>query len=456
MKRFLFLIVLYMPLLLKAQMENHNDKQGIKWVEVLSWDEIKAKAKQENKYIFMDCYATWCIPCKKMDKEIYPNEKLGKLVNEKFIAVKVQMDSTRDDIERIQKWYRTVQELNKKYTIPGYPAYLFFSPEGELVHQDEGYKSVEDFISLVSDVINPSTQFAKIMEHYKSGERDPASVVKAIKAARKLGQKELADSLARSYKASHLDKLDDANLFTKDNIQFVAQDFSFLFYEEGSKGRFFNFFYHHPQKVDSVFFKGFAEIYVKAIITQEEITHKLIRNAHVVTETPDWENIRKDIALKYGNYYAQIIVSDYQPIFYRYIGDWQRWADLFEGKIKANSLYAGSKNLGVFGDDWILNDNAWTAFKSCNDRTVLLRALKWSELAIKLKTDGRIDGYLDTKANLLYKLGKRKKAIKIERKALRLNTEFARKEGKEKGSDFEEFSENIRKMEAGIPTWKVK
>jgi hypothetical protein len=104
-----------------------------------------------------------------------------------------------------------------------------------------------------------------------------------------------------------------------------------------------------------------------------------------------------------------------------------------------------------------LNNNAWTLFTSCNDRTVLSRALKWSNLAIKLKgTDNGVDGYLDTKANLLYKLGKRKQAIKIEKKALQLNTAFAQKQGKEKGSFFEEFSENIQKMEAGSPTWKVK
>jgi hypothetical protein len=63
--------------------------------------------------------------------------------------------------------------------------------------------------------------------------------------------------------------------------------------------------------------------------------------------------------------------------------------------------------------------------------------------------------YLDTKANLLYKLGRRIEAIKTEKKALQVDTENAKKQGKDKGLFFDEFSGNIKKMEAGIPIWKV-
>lgn len=449
------MLLMLMPLLALAQMQ--TDNKGIQWTTGLTWEQVKRKAKQENKYIFMDCYATWCGPCKAMDKETYPDEKVGELMNEKFIAVKVQIDSTKDDPEPIQKWYPVVKEIKAKYTIPGYPAYLFFSPEGELVHEDVGFKPVKNFVALVNDALDPSTQFAKVMEQYEAGQRDPAFVVRAIKAAKNLGHKELADSLARSYKSEYLNKLDDASLFTKINIQFVAQDFVFLIYEEGSKGRFFDFFYHHPEKVDSLFFNGFADFYVKHIIATEELSDKLFLKSKAITETPDWESLKQNIAIKYKNDYAQKLIEEYQPFFYQKIGNWQKWADLFEEKIKKYPPQKGAKNFGGFGDDRILNDNAWTLFQNCNDRTVLSQALKWSELAIKLKgSDRGIDGYLDTKANLLYKLGKRNQAIKTEKKALQLNNKIAQKEGREKGVFFDEFTGNIQKMEAGIPTWKRK
>src|ERR1700743_1441079 len=42
------------------------------------WGEVLKKAKAEHKDIFVDCYATWCAPCKAMDHDIYTNEKVGE------------------------------------------------------------------------------------------------------------------------------------------------------------------------------------------------------------------------------------------------------------------------------------------------------------------------------------------------------------------------------------------
>ncbi len=54
--------------------------QGITFEENLSWQQAKEKAKKENKYIFVDCYATRCGPCKQMEKEVYPSDKAGNFL----------------------------------------------------------------------------------------------------------------------------------------------------------------------------------------------------------------------------------------------------------------------------------------------------------------------------------------------------------------------------------------
>lgn len=46
-----------------------------------SWAEIKAKAKAENKFIFVDAYTTWCGPCKWLSKKVFPQKKVGDLFN---------------------------------------------------------------------------------------------------------------------------------------------------------------------------------------------------------------------------------------------------------------------------------------------------------------------------------------------------------------------------------------
>src|SRR4051812_12120404 len=106
--------------------------QGIKFEKDLSWAEILEKSRVENKCIFLDIYATWCVPCKKMDNEVYPDIKLAEVFSEKFISAKVQFDQTPNDDEQIKKWYTDVKVISTQYHISAVPTYLFFLPDGRL------------------------------------------------------------------------------------------------------------------------------------------------------------------------------------------------------------------------------------------------------------------------------------------------------------------------------------
>ena len=57
-----------------------------------TWAEAKAKAKAEDKLIFVDAYAEWCGPCKRMSAQTFPDPKAGEFFNPNFICLKIDME----------------------------------------------------------------------------------------------------------------------------------------------------------------------------------------------------------------------------------------------------------------------------------------------------------------------------------------------------------------------------
>ena len=52
-------------------------------------------AKSENKLVFMDCYTSWCGPCKALAKDIFTRKDVGDFFNANFINVKYDMEKAR-------------------------------------------------------------------------------------------------------------------------------------------------------------------------------------------------------------------------------------------------------------------------------------------------------------------------------------------------------------------------
>jgi tetratricopeptide (TPR) repeat protein len=86
-----------------------------------------------------------------------------------------------------------------------------------------------------------------------------------------------------------------------------------------------------------------------------------------------------------------------------------------------------------------LNNFAWTVFENCKDLACVKEALEWS----KKSFDGNNNPmFIDTYANILYKLGNKQEAIKWEEKALALS------------NNDKEIQTTLDKMKKGEKTWK--
>ena len=91
-----------------------------------------------------------------------------------------------------------------------------------------------------------------------------------------------------------------------------------------------------------------------------------------------------------------------------------------------------------------LNQVAWDVFKKATDKIALQNALNWSKRSLEFMPDNA--AYLDTYANLYYKLGQKLEAITNEKEALRLAD-------KKDDETYKGMEETLRKMNAGEKTW---
>ncbi len=97
--------------------------QPIQWHE---WGEQAfAAAKRENKPMLLDIGAVWCHWCHVMDRESYDDPEVAKIVNENFVAVKVDRDE-RPDID--SRYQAAVSALTGQ---GGWPLTAFLTPDGK-------------------------------------------------------------------------------------------------------------------------------------------------------------------------------------------------------------------------------------------------------------------------------------------------------------------------------------
>jgi uncharacterized protein YyaL (SSP411 family) len=97
--------------------------QPIHWHE---WgSEAFEKAQQQNKPVLLDVGAVWCHWCHVMDRESYEDAEIAQIINDNFIAIKVDRDERPDVDSRYQS---AVQAISGQ---GGWPLTAFLTPQGK-------------------------------------------------------------------------------------------------------------------------------------------------------------------------------------------------------------------------------------------------------------------------------------------------------------------------------------
>jgi thioredoxin-related protein len=409
-----------------------SNSNNIHFEKGLSWKEIRAKAKAQRKYIFVDCYATWCKPCKLMEKDVYP--KLNDTFNNHFISIKVQIDKNKHDNEQVKAWYRDAALIQSKYNVKAFPTFLFFSPEGKIVHRGIGYKNEHEFMNLASNALVPNNQYYSLLANRKKRDVNYLLLKELALNLRIAGDLKSAKRAALIYFNNYLLSLEDVKLYTKDNIDFVN---TFI---EQSKGKFFDFFYYNGSKIDKVMGLRYSESVITRIIYNEEI-YPVLKKAVKINKSPSWIKLKKTITRKHDASYASRLILDGQISWYGHKKEFPIYAKTVVEKMEKY----GSTLLPIE-----INQYAFKIFLVCTDSSILNKALFWCDSAINTQFISDKANHMDTKASLLYKLGRKEDAITLEEEALKLaidnQNEFLIKS----------FQNNLAKMKMDKVTWSVE
>lgn len=396
---------MFAPLLAVAQNEGINFEHG------LSWKRIQDKAIKENKYIFIDCFTTWCGPCITMSKDVFPTPEVGKYYNANFINVKVQIDTTAKDDNDVKNWYADAHNLLKEYKIKSFPTFLFFSPNGHLVHRATGGMSKEDFLIVGRNAQSPNKQYYTLVDKFKKGDRDTA-MLRYLADLAYFSDNEFAIQVGNEV----INTFDD--LFSKTNLDYILK------HTRSKSHRGFKLMVDNTEKVNELTGPGTSELFITNIIYTEQVKPHLPKSGN-----PNWKLLEKGLMKEYPAFAKETIARS-KFYYYHDIKDWDRYTENYDAFIRK---YTRVKDL------MLLNNTAWEVFLKTSDKRALKRALAWSKEAIAENDPPNIDTY----ANLLYKLGNKEEAIKWQQKAIEAGGDYYRKD----------FTATLEKMKRGEQTW---
>lgn len=427
--------------------------QGIEF-EHGTWKEVLEKAKQTNKPIFIDVYTSWCGPCKKMTKEIFPLAEVGKVYNAGFVCY--QIDAEKGD----------GIEIAKKYEVKSYPTYLFIKADGILFSRALGSMDVEKFMDVSKTAIadmNDPKPFSEWEKEYQVKKKDSAFLLAYMNKCSKLGKP--------------ITQLFDEYLALLPNDQRASKEIIEIYQKESPNLKINTLAFANLQDNKTLFFPklgGYVYLMMFAAIDNsfheacksknEQLLLQVIESNEKLPKNPQ-RKIKEEL---YMNYYKQTneldkyisnasiycnaslmtITSDsIAKIDKKVLELFETQRNALKGKIDSTQLAQLANGMAHTARDnysQALNSVAWDFFERVTDIKALENALRWSKRSLEIYPNNHF--FIDTYANLLYKLGQKEDAIRNEIEALNL--------AKITKSDTKGYESTLLKMKSGLKTWK--
>lgn len=138
---FIIALILAFSSTAKAQENVSKSSTQINFIEN-SWTDALKQAARQNKYIFVDAYASWCGPCKMLKATTFKNNKVADFYNDNFVNVAIDMEKGQGPA------------LAAEWGLQAYPTMIIFTSKGKPVSGTVGYIRANDLIKFGQQALN--------------------------------------------------------------------------------------------------------------------------------------------------------------------------------------------------------------------------------------------------------------------------------------------------------------
>jgi len=351
----LLVILCFLAVSINAQ---NNKKDGLQFSKT-TWDEVMAEAKETGKPIFVDAYASWCGPCKKMNRDVFPQKAVGEYMNDNYINLKLDMEKGEG------------VDFASAYSVTAYPTLLFFNSDAELQHRVTGYVEVDEFLEDAKAATDPTKALFALKTKYENGKRDKATIMNYAFALRK------ANLPFTDVTKEYISKLKNDDLNDKSIQQFIlafadkinSKPFKML---SNNKSKFVESF--GEEKVNNTIYRSAIRSVPLAASNEQGVTMSQI----------------KKILKVHGGDKAKNL-TNYAYMGYNQIKeDWKAYAKYASKYVNTLS----EKNAST------LNNIAWAFYENVDNTKMLAKAVNWAKESVDLDCQYY---NCDTYAALLYK-----------------------------------------------------
>lgn len=191
-------LLLLTALTLAAQAQD----EGVRFIENTPLADVLAQAREAGRNVFLDCYTSWCGPCKMMATKEFVKKEAGDYFNAQYVSTKIDMEKGEGP------------ELARRYGVSAYPTFLILSPEGKEVGRVVGANPIGAFIASVKEATQ-GRALADYEADYAAGERSEQFLREYLDKLRSAYKSREANAVATDILSLHsaADVLTDTTLY---------------------------------------------------------------------------------------------------------------------------------------------------------------------------------------------------------------------------------------------------